>query len=62
MAYFPIDALEGGDDSEDGILWVNHEYINPMFWSGYTDAENATKKTKAQIAREKAGLAARSSG
>jgi uncharacterized protein len=56
VAYFPIDVLEGGDDSEDGILWVNHEYINPMFWSGYTDAENATKKTKAQIAREKAGV------
>ena len=56
VAYFPIDALEGGDDSEDGILWVNHEYINPMFWSEYIDTENATKKTKAQIAREKAGV------
>jgi secreted PhoX family phosphatase len=56
VAYFPIDALKGGNDSEDGILWVNHEYINPMFWSGYTDTENATKKTKGQIAREKAGV------
>src|SRR5918998_1762427 len=56
VAYFPIDALEGGNDSEDGILWVNHEYINPMFWSDYTDTESATKKTKAQIAREKAGV------
>ncbi len=56
VAYFPIDALEGGDNSEDGILWVNHEYINPMFWSDYTDPENATKKTKKQIAREKAGV------
>jgi secreted PhoX family phosphatase len=56
VAYFPIDALEGGDNSEDGILWVNHEYINPMFWSDYTDAEGATKKTKEQIAREKAGV------
>jgi secreted PhoX family phosphatase len=56
VAYFPIDALEGGDNSEDGILWVNHEYINPMFWSDYTDTEGTTKKTKQQIAREKAGV------
>jgi secreted PhoX family phosphatase len=31
VAYFPIDALEGGEDSEESILWVNHEYINTMF-------------------------------
>jgi hypothetical protein len=23
VAYFPLDALEGSEDSEDGILWVN---------------------------------------
>jgi uncharacterized protein len=56
VAYFPIDILEGGDSSADGILWINHEYINPMFWSNYTDPEGATKKTKEQIAREKAGV------
>src|SRR5918992_1013157 len=56
VAYFPIDTLEGGNNSEDGILWVNHEYINPMFWSDYTDTEGETKKTKQQIAREKAGV------
>jgi uncharacterized protein len=56
VAYFPINALEGGDNSSDGILWVNHEYINPMFWSDYTDTEGQTKKTKEQIAREKAGV------
>jgi secreted PhoX family phosphatase len=56
VAYFPIDTLEGGNNSEDGILWVNHEYINPMFWSDYTDTEGAPKKTKEQIAREKAGV------
>ena len=56
VAYFPIDTLQGGNNSEDGILWVNHEYINPMFWSDYTDPEGATKKTKDQIAREKAGV------
>jgi uncharacterized protein len=56
VAYFPADALDGGENSEDGILWINHEYVNPMFWSDYTDTEGATKKTKEQIAREKAGV------
>jgi secreted PhoX family phosphatase len=56
VTYFPVDTLEGGDNSEDGILWVNHEYINPMFWSDYADTEGKTKKTKEQVAREKAGV------
>jgi uncharacterized protein len=56
VAYFPTDTLEGGNNSEDGILWVNHEYINPIFWSGYTNPKGQTKKTKQQIAREKAGV------
>ncbi len=56
LAYFPTDALDGGDNSEDGILWVNHEYVNPMFWSNYTDTEGKTKKTEEQIDREKAGV------
>jgi Bacterial protein of unknown function (DUF839) len=59
VAYFPIDALKRGEDSEDGILWINHKYINPMFWSDYTDPESQTKKTKEQIAQEKAGRLAR---
>lgn len=56
VAYLPIDALDGGDDSEDGILWVNHEYINPLFWSGYDDPDGEKKKTKKQIDRERAGV------
>ncbi|HKH12977.1 MAG TPA: alkaline phosphatase PhoX [Rubrobacter sp.] len=56
VAYFPVDALDGGEDSEDGLLWINHEYINPMFWSDYTDTDGETKKTKGQIDREKAGV------
>jgi len=54
VAYFPIDALQGGVNSEDGLLWVNHEYADPKWVSDYTDPENATKKTKEQVAREKA--------
>jgi hypothetical protein len=58
VAYVPVDALEG-KASEDGIHWVNHEYLNPMFRLDYTDAESPTKKTKEQIAWEKAGRLAR---
>lgn len=56
IAYFPADALDGGDDSTDGLLWVNHEYIFPLFWSGYDDPDAEKKKTKKQIEREKAGV------
>ncbi len=56
VAYFPIDAPDGGDNSGDGILWINHEYINPMFWSDYTDPDGEKKKTKDQINREKQGV------
>ncbi|WP_404330273.1 PhoX family protein [Mesobacillus maritimus] len=27
--YFPIDSLEGGNNSEDGLIWVNHEFPEP---------------------------------
>ncbi len=27
--YFPIDSLEGGNDSEEGLIWVNHEFPEP---------------------------------
>jgi len=40
---------------EDGILLVNYEYTNLMFWFDYTDPETQTKQTKEQIAREKTG-------
>jgi hypothetical protein len=50
VAHFPIDDLEGSEDSEEGILWVNYQYINFMFRSDYTDPETQTKKTKEQIA------------
>jgi hypothetical protein len=59
MAYVPVDALEGSKDSEDGIHWVNHKHINPMFWFDYTDPESQAKKMKEQIAREKAERLAR---
>jgi hypothetical protein len=59
VAYVPVDALEGSKDSEDGILWANHEYIIPIFRFDLTNPESRTKKTKEQMAREKAGRLAR---
>jgi secreted PhoX family phosphatase len=49
-AYFPIDALRGGKNSGEGLLWVNHEYPNPLFVSGYTGNGDKTEK---QILAEK---------
>jgi secreted PhoX family phosphatase len=54
VAYFPIDALEGGRNSGDGLLWVNHEYLDPKWVSEYTDPE--TEKSPEQIAQEKAAV------
>ncbi len=50
IAYFPIDALQGGTNSREGLLWVNHEYPHPLFVSGYTWGP---KKTEEQILAEK---------
>jgi len=36
IGYYPIDWLEGGRSSSDGILTVNHEYNNPLLQYGYT--------------------------
>ncbi|MGN7295764.1 PhoX family protein [Ferdinandcohnia sp. SAFN-114] len=27
--YFPMDALKGGTNSEEGLIWVNHEFPEP---------------------------------
>jgi uncharacterized protein len=54
VAYFPIDALDGGQSSTDGILWVNHEYPDSKWVSEYEDSERETEKSPEQIAREKA--------
>ncbi|AHY45459.1 putative phosphatase [Rubrobacter radiotolerans] len=58
LAYLPIDAPEGGASSTDGLLWVNHEYLNPLFFSDYDDPFGASKteKTKEQIDREKGAV------
>ncbi len=46
LAFIPLD--EKGDD---GLLWVNHEYMSPMFVSGFIH-DGSTKKTKEQVEKE----------
>lgn len=50
--YCPIDALTGGRNSAEGLLWTNHEYPNPLFVSGFTGGKKV-KKTAGQIRAEK---------
>jgi secreted PhoX family phosphatase len=50
LAYFPLDALSGGTNNTEGLLWVNHEYPHPLLVSGYT---GQGPKNEAQILTEK---------
>ncbi|MEP2279921.1 alkaline phosphatase PhoX [Maribacter sp.] len=41
------------NNPKDGLLWVNHEYINPFFVSNYSSSkENEQPKTKEQVDKE----------
>ncbi len=46
-AFIPLDK----DNLNDGLLWVNHEYIDPRFVSGYLE-EDPSNKSKKQVNRE----------
>jgi uncharacterized protein len=50
--WYSIDALEGGNSAEEGLLVVNNEYFAEMLVSGYTGDEEAPK-TAEQILMEK---------
>ncbi|GAB7256504.1 PhoX family protein [Polaribacter sp. OB-PA-B3] len=45
--FIPLDD----NNPKDGLLWVNHEYVNPLFVSNY-NKYNTIAKTKAQVDKE----------
>lgn len=47
IAFVPLNE----HDPTDGLLWVNHEYVHPLFVSGY-DKRKGKKKTKEQVQKE----------
>ena len=46
--FIPIDPK----NPNDGLLWVNHEYINPLFVSGFNYRNTKNIKTKKQVDKE----------
>lgn len=43
-AFFPIDLPAGGRSSTDGLLWVNHEYPNPLLMHGNRRGEKTPEE------------------
>lgn len=46
--FIPLDD----NNPKDGLLWVNHEYIDPLFVSGFSSREYKEPRTTAQIDKE----------
>jgi secreted PhoX family phosphatase len=46
--FIPFDE----SNPNDGLLWVNHEYIHPLFVSGFNQGEPIQNKTKEQVDKE----------
>ncbi len=55
VGFIPLDFLHGGNNSNDGLLVVNHEYPSPLFINNYTDEDfkNGRIKTKEEVDKEK---------
>ncbi|MBL8017973.1 MAG: DUF839 domain-containing protein, partial [Ignavibacteria bacterium] len=55
VSFIPFVRPDGTKDPNDGLMFVNHEYPNPLFVSGYSfeDHRAGKKKTEEQIFREK---------
>lgn len=47
LAFVPFDK----NDPTDGMLWVNHEYLQPLFVSGFAEAD-LSKKSKETVEKE----------
>lgn len=51
LCFLPFDE----DNPNDGLLWVNHEYVNPLFVSGFNHKFHANfekHRTKEQVDKE----------
>ncbi|EJF52742.1 putative phosphatase [Saprospira grandis DSM 2844] len=48
-AYIP---LQQGPDLQEGLLWVNHEYLDPLFVHGFARKADPKTKTKEAIDQE----------
>lgn len=46
--FIPLDE----NDPNDGLLWVNHEYIQPLFVSGYDYKDEEQDRTQEQVDQE----------
>lgn len=46
--FIPIDE----NKPNDGLLWVNHEYIHPLFVSGYDEDDTEQERTIEQVDKE----------
>ena len=46
--FIPLDP----NDPKDGLLWVNHEYIDPLFVSDYNYRDADQSRTKEQVDKE----------
>lgn len=56
IGYYPMDGLEGGQSSTDGILTVNHEYTNPLLQYGYPGNGAAKLQEHIDIEKMSVGL------
>ena len=58
VAYLPIDLHSDGNNSEDGLLFVNHEFPSPLFINNYTDDDfkSGKIKTKEEVDKEKSSV------
>lgn len=48
LAFIPIDQ----SNQNEGFLWVNHEYVHPLFVSGHVTDDNFFRKTIEQAREE----------
>jgi uncharacterized protein len=54
VGYFPIDMLEGGVSSTEGLITINHEYPNPLLMG--MDVNNLTAPNEVEAQKKSLGV------